>query len=320
MEASESEAAQQLAALGSIVALESSALSLTLLPERGALACSLVHRASGTELLRRPRSLSALDAEPFTHGIPILFPAGRIAGAQCTVGGRVFRWPVNDALGPNHLHGFLWSIPWQVREQTGRRVRLEPTAAGQAQASEAFGADFSASIAYQVDEQSMESRLTIANRSEVVIPFGAGYHTSVALTRPWLLRLPAGREWEMDRQSLPTGRLLEQPATLVGVAEGLSVPDLVSDTGYRPDDGVPNVARLWDPQSGLTIDMEGGAPLAQWVIYRPNLGAHFVSVEPVTWVHNAPNLPLAAHLTGNAVLKPGESRSLTYRWTISGGQ
>lgn len=320
MEASEAEASQQLAALGSIVTLQSSGLALTLLPERGALACSLVHRPSGTELLRRPRALADLDAEPFTHGIPILFPAGRIAGAQCTVDGRVFRWPVNDSLGSNHLHGFLWSIPWQVREQTGHRVRLEPTAAGQAHASEGFGADFGASIVYQVDEHRMESRLTISNRSRVVIPFGAGYHTSVALTRPWLLRLPAGREWEMTRESLPTGRLLEQPVTLVGVDEGLSVPDLVSDTGYRPHDGVPNVARLWDPQSGVAVKMEGEFPLAQWVIYRPNLGAAFVSVEPVTWVHNAPNLPLDAHLTGNAVLKPGEARSLTYRWTITGGQ
>lgn len=305
------------AALGSIVTLQSASLALTLLPERGALACSLVHRASRTELLRRPASLAQLDAEPFTHGIPILFPAGRMAGARCSVDGHEFRWPVNDALGPNHLHGFLWNIPWQVREQTGPRVRLEPTDAGLKAASDAFGAEFGARIVYTLDDHRMESRLTITNRSRRVIPFGAGYHTSIALSRPWLLRLPIGREWEMDRESLPTGRLLDQPATLVNVDRGLSVPDLVSDTCYRPDPGAPNLARLWDAQSGLGIEMEGEAPLSQWVVYRPALGAHFVSVEPVTWVHNAPNLALPAELTGNAVLNPGEERSLVYRWTVT---
>ncbi len=316
METSDADA-QGTVALGSIVTLESASLALTLLPERGALACSLVHRASHTELLRRPGSLAVLDAEPFTHGIPILFPAGRIAGAQCTVDGHTFHWPVNDTLGPNHLHGFLWNIPWQVREQTGHRVRLEPTDRGRDAASQAFGAEFGASIVYTLDDACLESRLTITNRSRRVIPFGAGYHTSIALTRPWLLRLPAGREWEMDRESLPTGRLLDQPATLVNVDRGLSVPDLVSDTCYRPEPSEPNIARLWDPQSGLSIDMEGEAPLSQWVVYRPHLGAHFVSVEPVTWVHNAPNLSLPAELTGNAVLQPDEERSLTYRWTVT---
>ena len=317
MEPSDAETAQGTAALGSIVTLQSATLALTLLPERGALACSLVHRPSHTELLRRPASLAELDAEPFTHGIPVLFPAGRIAGAQCTVDGHAFHWPVNDALGPNHLHGFLWNIPWQVREQTGHRVRLEPTDAGREAASDAFGAEFSARIVYTLDDACMESRLTITNRSPHAIPFGAGYHTTVALTRPWLLRLPAGREWEMDRESLPTGRLLDRPATLENVERGLSVPDLVSDTCYRPEPGAPNVARLWDPQSGLAIEMEGEAPLSQWVVYRPNLGAHFVSVEPVTWVHNAPNLSLPGELTGNAVLEPGAERSLTYRWTVT---
>ncbi len=317
MEPSGAEAAHRTSALGSLATLQSGSLALTLLPERGALAYSLIHRASHTELLRRPASLKELDAEPFTHGIPILFPAGRIAGARCTVGGREFRWSANDTLGPNHLHGFLWNIPWQVREQTGHRVRLAPTQAGLSAASEAFGAEFEARITYTLEDARMESRLTITNRSAHAIPFGAGYHTSIALSRPWVLRLPAGREWEMDRQSLPTGRLLEQPATLVNVDRGLSVPDLVSDTCYRPNSGEPNLARLWDPQSGLSIEMEGGAPLSQWVVYRPNLTANFVSVEPVTWVHNAPNLPLAPELTGNAVLEPGEERSLTYRWTVT---
>ncbi|MDA8199759.1 MAG: hypothetical protein M0Z54_10125 [Thermaerobacter sp.] len=317
MEPSDAETAQKTAALGSIVTLQSATLALTLLPERGALACSLVHRPSQTELLRRPASLAELDAEPFTHGIPILFPAGRMAGAQCTVDGHAFHWPVNDTLGPNHLHGFLWNIPWQVREQTGHRVRLEPTDRGMKTASEMFGAAFSARIVYTLDDACMESRLTIANRSRRAVPFGAGYHTSIALSKPWLLQLPVGREWEMDRESLPTGHLLDEPATLVNVDRALSVPDLVSDTCYRPEPGPPNVARLWDPQSGLAIAMEGEAPLSQWVVYRPNLRAPFVSVEPVTWVHNAPNLSLPAALTGNAALKPGEERSLTYRWTVT---
>jgi aldose 1-epimerase len=305
------------ASLGPLLTIRSRDLRLGIWPERGAMAVSLVHRPTGTEVLRRPADAAALDAAPFTHGIPILFPAGRIKGAACTVEGHVFRWPVNDSLGPNHLHGFLWKVPWRVTHREEHRADLEPTAKGRDAASAGFGAEIDAHLSYRLDANQMESQLTIRNRSARVIPFGAGYHTSLALTRPWMLALPPGREWEMDQESLPTGRLLDRPHSLGPIAEGVRVRELVSDTCYRPDDGGPNVARLWDPQSGLSVEMHAPAPFRQWVVYRPSLDADFVSVEPVTWVHNAANLDLPSRLTGMAVLRPDESATLVYRWVVT---
>lgn len=303
--------------MGPGIRIRSDQLALTVLPERGALAMSLIHRPSGVELLRQAKSAESLDSAPFTHGIPILFPAGRIAGAQCTVAGHVFRWPVNDSLGPNHLHGFLWKVPWSVTQDMGDAVELSLTPGGQRAVAEGFGAAVDATIRYRVEASRMESVLTIANRSNQVVPFGAGYHTSLALARDWMLSLPTGQEWEMNEQSLPTGRLLDEPRTLVNVDRGLVVSDLVADTCYRPSPDAANVATLWDPASGLQVRMHAAWPFTQWVVYRPGLSADFVSVEPVSWVHNAINLDLPPALTGAAVLAPGEARSLTYTWTVA---
>jgi len=233
------------------------------------------------------------------------------------VDGHVFQWPVNDSLGPNHLHGFLWKVPWSVLQDTEESVLLGLSPAGQRSVAEGFGAAIDATIRYRVQANRMESVLTIGNRSNRVVPFGAGYHTSLALTRDWMLSLPAGQEWEMDAESLPTGRLLDEPRTLVDVARGLRVTKLVADTCYRPNPDAPNVATLWDPASGLKVTMQAAFPFTQWVVYRPALDANFVSVEPVSWVHNAINLDLPPGLTGAATLAPGETRSLTYTWTVA---
>lgn len=307
-------------ALGSLVTLKTDSFCLTVLPEHGALVVGLVHRPTGVSIVRTPATLEDLDRERFLYGIPILFPAGRIAGGRVVVDGHVYQWPLNDPSGPNHLHGFLWNARWVVESATDRQVTLMPDAHAQHEIAQKFGSPLHAQATYRLDGEMLILGLTVTNTGTRRIPFGAGYHTAIDLTTDWALTLPEGAEWEMGQDLMPTGRPPGALHVLQGTDVGRPAREIIADTCYRVNDGVRNVARLTDARTGLHVEMHAEPPYTQWVIYRPEMDSPFICVEPVTWVHNAAHLDLPPALTGFSTLAPGESRSLQCAWRITGSE
>jgi aldose 1-epimerase len=66
----------------------------------------------------------------------------------------------------------------------------------------------------------------------------------------------------------------------------------------------------------MAVRITAPPPFSQWVVYRPHLGSEFISLEPYTWVHNAPNLAVSPDLTGLARLEPGQEVEARIIWEI----
>lgn len=300
--------------------LEGASLQAEILPGYGGQVIGLRHRGLGLELLRRPVTGDALRERPFLFGVPVLFPPGRLRGGRFTLGGRDYVWPVNDRLGPNHLHGFVWGRPWHViRREEGSEPEavLAFEAAAGSEAAAQFGHPFRLTIAYRLEGESLAIEAEAENRDSVAMPLALGYHTTWNLLDAdndpldYIGRLPRGREWRMGDDVMPTGELL-QPRHFLGWHSGQRLWDFVSDHIYLVDRDVANVVELELAHPRLTVRMWAESPFRNWVVYRPDREAGFISIEPVSWVHNAPNLAADPAESGVVLLPPGETARFVY--------
>lgn len=296
-------------------------LEATFLPDFGGQVLSLRHRASGFELLRVPKDLEELKGRPFLFGIPVLFLPGRLRGGEFDLGGRHYQWPRNER-GLNHLHGFVWGRPWTLEPDPAAdgSVVASFTADIDSEEAKAFGHPFSLRLRYHLhgEELSIRARIDNLDRTEAM-PLGFGYHTTFNFLDPeggrlqYVARMPSGQEWVMGDDVMPVGPLTAPEKFQGWVGEGQPVWDVVSDNLFLVDEGAENRITLSLERPALTLWMQADAPFRNWVVYRPDLEAPFMAIEPVSWVHNAPNLDQDADRTGVRLLAPGSFAEFNYR-------
>ena len=86
------------------------------------------HNGQHFEVLRTPANAETLLNDPFAYGIPILFPANRIADGFFEWEGIRYEFPQNFPNGV-HIHGMLHNHPWIVKrywaDEKGAHVSLE---------------------------------------------------------------------------------------------------------------------------------------------------------------------------------------------------
>lgn len=301
--------------------LRGDTLEVEVLPGYGGQVRSLVYRPAGLELLRTPKTLDELQGRPFLFGIPVLFLPGRLRGGEFTLGGRTYRWPLNER-GVNHLHGFVWGKPWQSTVADGV-LTVAFTAARESAEAEAFGHPFRLAIAYRVRGGELSVRAEVENLDDAAMPLGLGYHTTLSLVdgqgQPlaYTAQLPAGREWEMGSDVMPTGRLGMPEKFARWVQGGQRLWEVVSDNLFLVDGEAENAVTMELEQPRLSVKMTGRDPFRNWVVYRPALDAPFISIEPVSWVHNAPNLSQPAEFTGVRLLEGHEHAVFEYLVALS---
>ncbi|MCI0335313.1 MAG: aldose 1-epimerase [Planctomycetes bacterium] len=280
-----------------------------------------VLEAGPREMLWSEDGFERGDKRPSSGGNPILFPfPGRIGGAVFTFEGREYRLQPSDPFG-NAIHGFVYTRPWRVAEQTGARV------VGEFQASiddpsilEHWPADFRLRVSYEVRGRELVSEIQYENAGDRRLPCGFGTHAyfrlpiaeegSVADT---VVTAPVHKYWELERMN-PTGELLatrpDQP-----LADGLRLVDHQFDTVFtdvRSDADGRLRTRLTDPASGRVLTQTFDAAFTQCVIYTPG-HRQAICLEPYTCVPDAIRLSAEGRETGLQVLAPGESFETTIR-------
>lgn len=289
----------------SLITLSNEMLTVSIDQGRGAAITSVVHRPTGIHWLREASDPADREAHAFTYGMPPLFPPGRVANGTFPMGSKIFHWPLNDHAGPATLHGFGWDLPWRVGHHARESVELwldsDAARAG-------FGAQFVLTIVYRVVGASLTIDAQLVNQDENPIPAALGFHTDISLSASdWHCAFPSLAPWALDSALIPTGRLGEpliHPRRL-GSA-------LLEDQPYRLLDGEPHHIVLAMTDGPLIVHMKGDDSFRQLVLYRPTPDADFFSVEPYTWVSNAPNLALPDALTGLIRLAPGAQQAWRY--------
>ena len=295
------------------------------LPGYGGQVVSLKHRPTGISLLRAPNSLEELNGRPFLFGIPVLFPPGRLRHGTFALGGRTYQWPKNER-GLNHLHGFVWGKPWTLTPDPNGQDAITASfeaAEGSPEAA-AFSHPFRLTITYRMQGATLRLDARAENSGSEPMPVGFGYHTTFNLLGPngdrleYVAKMPNGEEWEMGDDVMPTGKLLP-PRKFARWVDGTeAIWNVVSDNLFLVDPAAKvNEITLTAKEPNITLWMRAEAPFRNWVVYRPDLKAPFVSLEPVSWVHNAPNLPQPPENTGVRLLQPGEVAEFSYALGVS---
>lgn len=254
---------------------------------------------------------------PSRSGIPILFPfAGRIRGAKFKYRGREYQLEAADGQG-NAIHGFVYTRPWRVVEQTESKLTGEFQASVDDPAVlERWPSDFRIRATYEVRGSQLLATYDISNPGNAPLPWSLGTHPYFRLAlgggspADAIVRFDVSRRWQLA-ELIPTGEV--QDVTDAGdFSRGVHVGDREFDdvyTGLKIQDGVWS-GSVTDPTSGMATAIRFGQPFRECVVFIPP-HREAICLEPYTSAPNAFELIEQGLDPGMQELAPGESRSLS---------
>ncbi len=138
----------------------------------------------------------------------IPFP-GRVKGGAYEWNGQAYQMELSDKEGPNAIHGFLRTVPWQTAEQSANSA----TFVGSFAASEHEGYPFAleATVTYSLDQTGLTCRFSVKNTGEQAAPVGVGFHPYFTvggdLIDSDVLQVPFASVLQMEKM-IPTGAVL----------------------------------------------------------------------------------------------------------------
>jgi len=280
-------------------------------------------RRTGLELLRSPETLEELRKRPERYGIPILFPPNRISGGEFSWNGRTYRLPINEEGRENHIHGLALGMPFALKRihESGEGLLVET--------SFQFGPEdprfpgyphrFLLSMSYAFKEERVVHEVSIRNLSEEPMPLGLGFHTAFRLPfgggegKGARLMATAGKGyWELSPETrIPTGdlhpwperELFREGRALDGEPLARLFPLEKGELEGRAFSG----AVIESPEDGARLLYEFDDSFKHCAVWNDGGGKGFLCVEPMTWMTDAPKLPLPPLTTGFQSLPPGKS-------------
>ncbi len=292
-------------------------LSVTLVPRWGSNLISL--KFNDVDLFRVPQTVDQFIASPVLYGMPVLFPPNRIEGGTFTFNGRTYCFDINETKLHNHLHGFLHTRPWRLLSAHYQRdVVVLKTQFDSSQHSDVlrqFPHLFLVEMTFHIYKNTVRTRTEITNQDSTPFPWGLGYHTTFnfplsgdSIPNQSRLYLSAYKQWELNHNLIPTGVLLDIPFSKK-MEGGLDLTDTPLDDVFLSSvtRSGRNEAVLHDLNTGMKVIYRADSNFLHWVVYNADAKQGFLSLEPYTWVTNAPNVPQPKSLTGFRVLSPGES-------------
>lgn len=282
-------------------------------PDKGANCIRLFHEKTGADILRTPPSDAIFNESPYVYGMPLLFPPNRILDGRYSFNGRTYEFPINEPARHHHIHGLLAKTPFTTEAQSADSARFSYHATEKAPYLQ-FPHAFSVTLEYRVDENGLHQSLTVENKSDSPMPFGAGFHTAFKVpflpggrAEDCVLSATAGKRWLYDPQRIiPTGEVQSAEIFRRGVPAAHNVISAHLDMG-----GNGGVATLTDEKTGAKIVYEVGGGYRFWMLFNQGGEMGYVCPEPQSWMVDAPNRPFPPEISGFDAIAPGDRRVLT---------
>ena len=262
------------------------------------------------------------------YGFPTLYLPNRLAGGVLKVSDYTYQFPCNDPLG-NHLHGFL-----HLREH--KIVAAETTDTAAIAKTEyiydekdpfftTFPVSFKAEYTFTLSDEGMAYSFTMTNLSDRQLPYGVCNHT--AMKGPFIeggkaedvrLYVPIGDKVELNAQCIPTCDFKPLNNYDKNYLSGSTIPvgmDIDNDMYFMEEgsvDGKPFYGIVaTDTATNKQIRYEVCKDFKFWIIWNDHGDKGYFCPEPMSWIIDAPNLPLSQSESGYMELAPGESKTVT---------
>ena len=279
------------------------------------------------EILRTPANAGTLLDNPFVYGIPILFPANRVADGFYEWDGIRYEFPRNSS-NNMHIHGVLHNRPWNVTrrwsDSKGVWVRMAPDSEFDGGLKRFFPIDVRIHLDIGLSKDGLVHLFTVENRSKNSFPIGLAYHTAfnVPFSRTSnaqniRISVPIKARCIDDPVSrLPAGGVqeLNELEKRIASPEGGPPMETILDYLYTARLDVPNVAVLRDISTGWEVRYSAINDCRYWIIWNKNAKESFTAIEPQTWMSNAMKQPNPEQF-GAVFLPPG--RTWTNRTEIA---
>lgn len=274
-------------------------------------------------------SIEEIKQSPEVYGLPSLYLPNRLNGGRLKTTDALYSLPVNEKDLGNFIHGFLHKRPYAVIEVTATEhraiARTEYLYDENDDYYQYLPIKFKAEFTFTLSEKGLEYAFTMTNLSSVQMPYGVCTHTTMmgpftsdGRGEDMRLYVPIGEKWQLNDRCLPTGVFMPLDNHDRQYLTGSMVPvkQIINNDVYYAEMGDIDDKPFYgivatDLASGKEIRYEVSQDYKFWVIWNDWGEKGYFCPEPMTWIIDAPNLPLAPEDTGYTELAPGESKTVT---------
>lgn len=231
----------------------------------------------------------------------IPFP-GRVADGRYMFAGETFQLERNDKEGPNAIHGFVRSLPWQVTAQDASRLRCEVSLSADIYASKGYPFSVACAVTYAVSADGLRCTFEVRNVGARSAPVGVGFHPYLTIgvtpIDAGVVMIPAAAYLEFNERLVPTGRV----HAVDGTDWDCRQPQVIGQRRFnhcylqlvRDAQGLAT-ATLRNPQLGRRIEVTMDRAFSAIVVYTgdaiPGAARQAVAIEPMTCGSDAFNHP-----------------------------
>ena len=248
----------------------------------------------------------------------IPFP-GRIGDGRYSFDGQRFQLECNDKEGPNAIHGFVRSLPWQVQDVHANKVTFEIRLDAERYAGRGYPFSLAISVMYDLDASGLTCTFTVKNVGQQAAPVGVGFHpyftVGTSVINEAEVQIPGAAYVEFNEQLVPTGKILSVTGTPWDYRRSRGIGHQRFNHCYvqlECDTQGMTTASLRHPSSGRVIDITMNQAFSAVVVYTGDAIADApraaLAIEPMTCASDAFNHPE----WGLKRLVPGETFSGHY--------
>ncbi|MDP3089396.1 MAG: hypothetical protein Q8N04_01865 [Nitrospira sp.] len=249
----------------------------------------------------------------------IPFP-GRIAEGRYSFDGEVFQLERNDKEGPNAIHGFVRTLPWQVVRTEGSRVVLAVRLEAEQYGRKGYPFSLAIQVTYGLDDKGLSCSFVVQNAGTRPAPVGIGFHPYFTVGTGVIdeaeARIPGAGFLEFNDQLTPTGTILPAAGTEWDCRDFRRIGTKRFNHCYvqlvRDAEGMAT-ASLRHAASGRVVDVTMDRSFSAIVVYTgdaiSDAPRRAFAIEPMTCASDAFNHPE----WGLKRLAPGEHFSGRYR-------
>lgn len=251
------------------------------------------------------------DELPPAYAGKVLMPwPNRVTGGAYRFAGQRYELPVNEAATGSALHGLALWLEWQEEQRSEAEIVLTQRLHGEP----GYPFQLALSARYALDPcTGLHIKLGAANCGTAAAPYGCGAHPYLTVGGENIsnceLTFSAGKVLLTDEKLQPTD-FLETADTDFDFSQPRVLSSQSLDHAFTALPGGKWEVTLRNPARKLAAVLEASGTEAPWVqLYSGELrGRKGLAVEPMT-------CPPDAFNSGQdvVVLKPGQSRSLTFR-------